>query len=120
MLTLFYLVNLNKLIIMKNLCVTTLTFLLIFGACKKKDSTKSSSYTPSCSGTKSYLVDVKPLMQSYCVSCHSNYNSYTTVKSSSSSIRNSIVNGSMPQGSSLTDDQKNNIVCWIDAGAPNN
>ena len=36
MLTLFYLVNLNKLIIMKNLCVTTLTFLLIFGACKKR------------------------------------------------------------------------------------
>ncbi len=105
---------------MKNLFVTSLAFLLVFGACKKKDSTQSSSYTPSCSGTKSYSVDVKPLIQNYCVSCHSNYSSYTTVKSSSSAIRNSIVNGSMPKGSSLTDDQKNNIVCWIDAGAINN
>lgn len=105
---------------MKKLTLMVLLLLTIVGfvTCKKKDTTKA--YTPSCSGTKSYLNDVKPLMQSYCVSCHNTYSSYSGVKSSAASIRSSIVGGSMPKGTTMTDDQKNNIVCWIDAGMPNN
>lgn len=107
---------------MKKTIIYTLTFAFIFTfiTCKKKETSTSSSYTPTCNGTKSYSVDVKPLMQSYCVSCHSSYSSYSSVKSSASSIRSSIVSGSMPKGTSLSDDQKNKIVCWIDAGSPNN
>jgi hypothetical protein len=30
------------------------------------------------------------------------------------------VGGSMPKNSTLTNDQKDKIICWIDAGAPNN
>ncbi len=107
---------------MKKTVIYSLTFVLIFMVitCKKKENSTTSSYTPDCSSTKSYSVDVKPLMQSYCVSCHSSYSTYSTVKSSASSIRSSIMNGSMPKGTSITDDQKNKIVCWIDAGSPNN
>lgn len=107
---------------MKKITIFTLTLVLIFTiiTCKKKDGSTTNSYTPDCSSTKSYSLDVKPLMQSYCVSCHSSYSNYTSVKSSASSIRSSIVSGSMPKGTSLTDDQKNKIVCWIDAGSPNN
>ena len=93
-------------------------FLFLFMTCKKKSTIVS--YTPSCSGTKSYSTQVAPLISVYCASCHSSYNTYTQAKASASSIRNSVVNGSMPKGTSLSEDQKNNIVCWIDAGCPNN
>ena len=104
---------------MKHFGLAFILSFLVFIGCKKNNTT-ATSYIPSCSGTKSYSVNVAPLMQSFCVSCHSNYSSYSQVKSSSASIRSTIVNGSMPKGTSLTTDQKNNIVCWIDAGAPNN
>ncbi len=94
------------------------SFITIFISCKKKNSTKN--YIPSCSGTKSYLNDVAPLIQSNCVSCHNTYTNYSAIKTSATSIRNSIIDGSMPKNSSLSENQKNNIVCWIDAGAPNN
>lgn len=94
------------------------SFLTIFITCKKKNSTKN--YTPNCSGTKSYINDVAPLINSNCVSCHNTYTNYSAIKTSATSIRNAIVDGSMPKNSSLTEAQKNNIVCWIDAGAPNN
>jgi hypothetical protein len=89
----------------------------MFVSCKKDFST----YTPDCSGTaKSYATDVSPLFSSKCNGCHSNYSSYSGVLSDKSSIRSSIVSGSMPKNGSLTDAEKNNIVCWIDNGAPNN
>jgi hypothetical protein len=89
----------------------------MFASCKKD----KSSYIPDCSGTaKSYSTDVAPLFAGECNGCHSNYSSYSGVSSDKSKIRSSIVSGSMPQNSSLADAEKNNIVCWIDAGAANN
>ena len=114
----------------KNLFVISISifaYLVTFVSCKKSTTNTASNtanntatFTPSCSGVKSFSVDVKPLFQSSCISCHSNYSTYTQISSSASSIRNSIESGSMPKGSSLTDEQKNNIICWIDAGKPNN
>lgn len=91
-------------------------------SCKKKKTEEvQASYTPSCtSTTPSFSATVKPLIQSSCVSCHSQYSTYSQISASSGSIRSSIVNGSMPKGTTLSDDQKNSIVCWIDAGKPNN
>jgi hypothetical protein len=89
-----------------------------FAACKK---TSNTSYTPDCSGAaKSYSLNVAPLMSSKCVSCHSSYNSFTSVNNDKSGIRSSIVSGSMPKNGSMTVAEKNSVVCWIDSGAPNN
>ncbi len=96
----------------------TISLIVFFAKCKKKNTTVT--YTPSCSGTKSYSTQVAPLISSYCASCHNTYSTYSQAKASASTIRNSIVNGSMPKGTSLSEDQKNNIVCWIDAGCLNN
>jgi len=98
--------------------ISLIAYSLPLSSCEKAST--STSYTPSCSGTKSFTTDVKPLFQSYCVSCHSEYSTYSQISSSASSIRSSIVGCSMPKGTTLTDAQKNNIVCWIDAGKPNN
>ncbi len=90
-----------------------------FYSCKKKKKT-TTTYSATCSSAVSYSVDVKPLIQSSCVGCHSSYSNYSSLKSSSSSVRSSVIDGSMPKGTSLSDAQKDKIICWIDAGAPNN
>lgn len=107
-----------KISIVSSLLVIAL--IVSVNSCKKKNQ-DTTSYTPSCSGsTPSFSATVSPIFQSYCVSCHSNYSSYSQISSSASSIRTTIVNGSMPKGTSLSESQKNSIVCWIDAGKPNN
>lgn len=118
-----YLSNFIKTFVMKTLILCLLVvfaFTTPLSSCKKKNQ-QSTSYTPSCSSsTPSFSTSVSPIFQSYCVSCHSNYSAYSQISSSASSIRNSIVNGSMPKGTSLSESQKNSIVWWIDAGKPNN
>ena len=91
-------------------------------SCKKKNKEETQvSYTPSCSSsTPSFSATVKPLIQSACVSCHSEYSTYAQISASSNSIRSNVVSGSMPKGTTLSEAQKNSIVCWIDAGKPNN
>ena len=108
-----------KKIIILSVFGLSLLLAFTFNSCKKNNT--AAAYTPSCSGsTPSFSVSVKPLFQSYCVSCHSNYSTYAQISASSSSIRSSIVDGNMPKGTTMSDDQKNKIVCWIDGGKPNN
>lgn len=108
----------------------------IISACKKSSNSSnsnggSSSSVPDCSGgTPSYASAVSPLIASSCGinGCHASGNgngpgalvTYAQIKNSASSIRASVLNGSMPQGSKLSDAQKSTIICWIDAGTPNN
>jgi uncharacterized membrane protein len=94
--------------------------IVVFSKCKKKETTATSSYTPNCNGTPLFANNVLPIIQANCVSCHSSYNTYSGVKAGVSAIRSEVVSGRMPKGGSLTSDQKNAIVCWIDGGAPNN
>ncbi len=101
---------------MKKLIFVFLCVVLL-SSCKKN----SSSYTPDCSGaTKSYATDVFPVINGNCAGCHSKYSGYSGIFADISSIRSTIVSGSMPKNGSLTDNQKNSIICWIDNGAPQN
>jgi hypothetical protein len=89
----------------------------IFGACNKS----SSTYTPDCSGPeKSFSNDVFPIIENSCVGCHPNFTGYASINASKNKIRSAIADGIMPQQGSLTDTQKNAVLCWIDNGAPNN
>lgn len=106
--------SMNKIIVVS----FSIVCILLHNNCGKKTTTPA--FSPTCDSEHFFNKEVLPLMKSYCVSCHSNYNSYSQVNSSASSIRSSIMNGSMPRGGTLTDDQKNAIICWIDAGAKNN
>lgn len=85
---------------MYKIAVCIFIFMRVFSNCKKKTTTKADE--PTCNGTKSYASDVKPLVQSYCVNCHSSYSSYAGIKTAGSLVRSSIVNGSMPKNSSLS------------------
>jgi hypothetical protein len=88
-------------------------------------------FKPDCSGSaKSFATDVNPIIQTFCnqANCH-NANStngvgpltqYSEVFDARARIRPQIIAGLMPQNTTLSTAQKNIIVCWIDAGAPNN
>ena len=105
---------------MKKLAILTLLAVTFFVAACEKDST-TGSYTPNCDGTaKSYATDVAPLISSYCSGCHSEYSTYAKLSASAGKVRRVIVDGSMPQGTTLSTAQKDAIVCWIDNGALNN
>lgn len=104
-----------KKILLLSSAFVTILIIVTTQSCKKK------TFSPSCSGgTPSYNSAVKALIQSKCVSCHSSYATYTGISSDVSRIRATIIDGSMPKNGSLTDDEKNKIICWIDGGNPNN
>ncbi|MCX6244843.1 MAG: cytochrome c [Bacteroidetes bacterium] len=89
--------------------------------CGCKKSSSNPSFTPDCTGAaKSFSKDVNPIFATICAGCHANFGSYSQIAADKSAIRSRIIDGTMPQNGSLSDAQKNNIVCWIDSGAPNN
>lgn len=97
-------------------------------SCKKKKDSDSNFECPET--PPAFSTQVSSIISSKCATsgCHaSGSNSgpgalvtYTQIKNASASIRSSVISGKMPKNSSLTTEQKSNIVCWIDAGAPNN
>jgi hypothetical protein len=111
---------------MKRILVILLAFLIIANACTKDDV----EYTPDCSITKTFAADANPVIQTYCVTsgCHASGNgngpgaltTYNEIYNARTSVRAAIADGSMPQNSSLSNTQKDAIICWIDSGAPNN
>src|SRR4030095_15161757 len=86
----------------------------------------------NCSGpAKSFSVDVSPIIQSTCAtgsSCHGTgsingpgaLTTYSAIANAHADIRSAILSGLMPKTGSLTNGQKNTIICWIDNGALNN
>lgn len=102
----------------------------LFFACSKKNDDGGSSQ--DCSGTtnKAFAADVNPLIQTFCNQsfCHSTgstngpgpLTNYSEIFNARVRIRGQVQAGLMPQNTTLTAAQKNSIICWIDAGAPNN
>lgn len=85
----------------------------------------------NCSGVSpSFSTEVSALIQSRCATagCHDAtatntggpLTNYTQIKNKAASIKTSVLNGSMPQGSTLTAAEKKTISCWVDNGGLNN
>lgn len=85
-----------------------------------------------CSGLLSkFAADVQPIINATCAinsNCHASGSNntggpltdYNKIFIKRSNIKSQIEAGLMPQTGSLTTDQKNKIICWINSGAPNN
>src|SRR5262245_51845040 len=112
---------------MKGIISVFVIIIIILVSCGKR----SVNYNADCSTTKSYATDVSLIIQSSCATnsgCHASGSSngpgalttYTQVYTARAAIHTAVANGSMPQNGSLTNDQKNAIICWIDNGAANN
>ncbi len=105
--------------------------------CSKSGSTGGGGgggivYTPDCSGASpGFAANVMPLIQSKCATaaeCHSSgstnsggpFTNHAQVSARASNIKSQVVAGTMPKTGSLTNAEKNAIVCWINNGALNN
>jgi hypothetical protein len=111
-------------------------FMLIFSvelviSCNKNGSGNTGNTNIDCSGVpKSFAGNVSPIVQSFCnqTACHEAgstngvgpLTNYTEVFNNRVAIRAAIGAGTMPQNTTLSEAQKNSIICWIDSGAPNN
>ena len=93
-----------------------------FAACKKE----SGKLSPSCDGSNpTYDGAIKTILDARCgsASCHPNYTSYdglSGIRQNGDFKREVLTNQTMPQGSSLTQEQINKIQCWADDGYPEN
>ena len=120
----------------KNFLISIISIAItcLFGSCSKTDSspTGGSSASFSCSGiSPKFAADVQPIFTTVCsvnTTCHAtgSFNSggpFTThaeIFAKKSDIRTAVLSRVMPQTGSLTQAQINNLICWIDSGAPNN
>ena len=101
-------------------CILTVALL----ACKKEND--SGKLTPNCDGSNpTYDGAIKTILDARCgsASCHPNYTSYdglSGIRQNGDFKREVLTNQTMPQGSSLTQEQINKIQCWADNGFPEN
>ncbi|MFY7841088.1 MAG: hypothetical protein ACOVP7_12475 [Lacibacter sp.] len=109
-------------------------------SCKKSSGTSGgnnngggggTTFTPNCTGAAiQFNANVAPIISSSCAisSCHEAGSSngpgglttYAQINAAKVQIRAAVISGAMPKTGTLTAAQKNSIICWIDAGAPNN
>jgi hypothetical protein len=120
----------------KHLVVAAISLAVMVGCTKKSESStnnnnnNNNNNNVTCTGTKSFASDVSPIIQNVCAAsgCHNTSSTngpgplttYQQVFNARTSIRTAVINGTMPKNGSLSADQKNAIVCWIDNGAANN
>src|SRR5687767_7482437 len=85
----------------------------------------------NCTGVASgFAANVNPIIQSSCAiaACHDAGSlngpgpllNHAQISSARVAIKASVSNGTMPKTGTLTAAQKNSIICWVDAGGPNN
>ena len=111
----------------KRLFAVTTIFVFSY-ACKKNPDISPID----CSGpAKSFANDVQPVIQASCAinsGCHASGSNngpgsllnYSQIFNSRSDIRSSVASGHMPLNGTLTETERNAILCWIDSGAANN
>lgn len=80
---------------------------------------------PSC--VTSYSIDIKPLLITDCMGCHSpSFHDFSTYAGTKTDVDNGLLElhvlklKDMPVGGPLSQTDRDKIQCWIDKGAPNN
>src|SRR4029078_1436014 len=88
--------------------------------------------TVNCTGVASaFAANVNPIIQSTCATdatCHGAGSAngpgplltYTQISGAAVLIKPAVASGNMPKTGTLTNAQKNSIICWINSGSPNN
>ncbi len=121
---------------MKKVILVTLASFLIVSSCSKSSGGGGNGGGggggTNCSGVPSaFAANVNPIIQSTCAtnaSCHGAGSvngpgpllNHSQIFNARVGIKASVANGTMPKTGTLTTAQKNSIICWVDAGGPNN
>lgn len=123
---------------MKKGILVSLAAILLIASCSKSGGDGGGGNggggggSVNCSGVASgFAATVNPIIQTTCATdatCHGTgsangpgvLKTYTDIFNARVAIKTSVANGTMPKTGSLTTAQKNSIICWVDAGGPNN
>lgn len=87
-------------------------------------SGSSTGSSGSGSSTGSYGTDTwsnfaQPFFEAHCTQCHGGeWSSYANVSSQRTSVRQALASGAMPRGTTLSADDRAEIVAWFDCGLP--
>ena len=122
----------------KSILVSLAAFLLI-ASCSKSGGGDTNlggggggGGTVNCTGVQSaFAATVNPIIQASCATdatCHGAGSangpgpllSHSQIFAARFTIKTAVANGTMPKTGTLTTAQKNSIICWVDAGGPNN
>ena len=120
----------------KNLVVILAAFLIIVSCSKISDGggggNGGGGGGTNCAGVpSSFAANVNPIIQSTCATdatCHGNGSAngpgplltHAQISAARIAIKVAVGNGTMPKNGTFTTAQKNTIICWVDAGGPNN
>ncbi len=97
---------------------------VLFVSCKKKKEEAKDTATPvvACNGgNASYNSNIKAIINTNCVGCHGQYNSYAGLKSildNGTFARVVLTDKTMPRGNTLSNDNLSTIQCWKEKGYP--
>ena len=125
---------------MKKSILVILAAFLVIASCSKGGSDDPGSGgnggggggSVNCTGVASgFAATVNQIIQTTCATdatCHGAGSAngpgplltYNQIFAARINIKTAVGNGTMPKTGSLTTAQKNSIICWVDAGAPNN
>lgn len=114
--------------------IAVLVFASLLAGCSESSSggdCSSVSIPASCpTTTPSYATDVAPILQTYCVNCHSAggqepnklLDTQASVAALSNDVANEVAGCSMPPADDAqpTAAQRQLILDWLTCGAPNN
>jgi hypothetical protein len=109
----------------------TLSALTFFASCYYDKEEVLYPGGSDCQVNAKFTANVNPIIQAKCATtpdCHAsgstNYagplTSYDLIHNLVPAIKVQVISGTMPKTGSLTSSELQTIVCWIDAGAPNN
>lgn len=112
-----------------SIAVMVITIFLVEACTKNKGG--NPPFVPNCNGAATaFTANVLPIFQSVCsqTDCHNSgsvngpgpLTTYAEINAARGDIRAAIISGFMPKNTTLSAPQKNSIICWVDAGAPNN
>lgn len=106
--------------------------MLIFIAGCGKNSSGDPAPADPCAGTSyKFSADVQPIINTSCATspnCHGAgstnlggpFTDYNKIFAKRTDIKFQIQSGLMPKIGSISADEKNKIICWINSGAANN
>lgn len=81
---------------------------------------------PDACADITFAVSVKPIIDANCIGCHGsggnspNLTSYSLISASANSVKDAVASRRMPQNGSLTQEEIDAIVCWVEGGALDN
>lgn len=107
--------------------IILILFAVLFGSCQSDAfEDRIEGVDPDCDEV-SFSANVKPILDLNCTisGCHNgdqfpDLTEFQNVQTHSAEIRQRVLTRNMPIGRTLTSNQVNTIICWIDNGVQDN